>query len=110
MADPRGGLDLSDYVSLAVTAIIAGMGGAVGFFRNSNKKRDDRLDAMEKEMKEWDKLHAEHNTELAVVKTCQQNTAERLEKIDETTHDTNAKLDKLSDALTQVLLAIKSQP
>lgn len=109
MANPVG-LDTGDWIGLIVTCLIAGAGGAMAFFRRGTQKLNDRIDLVEEDMKEWDKLHAEHNTQLAVVKTCQENTQERLEQIDETTRDTNQSIKDLSNTLTQVLLAIQNKP
>lgn len=106
MNDPRS-LDIGDWVGLAGTALLAGIGGAMAWFRTSTAKLHARMQTVEDEMKEWDRLHAAHTTQLAVVETCQQNTAERLGKIDETTRDTNAKIEHLNETLTQVLLAIQ---
>jgi hypothetical protein len=106
MSEPN--VTLGEWIGLAVTSGIAGMGGAMAWFKNNNLKRDERLTAVEDGMKEWDKLHAAHNTQLAVVETCQINTRDRLESIDETTSDTNRKIEKLNDTLTKFMIALKA--
>ena len=98
MADPSK-LDFSDWFAVAVAAIISGMAGAMGWFSSTTRKFDERIMGVEAEMHKWDAKHAVHSTDLAVVKTCQENTAERLAEITEATHDTNHKLDRLIDAL-----------
>ena len=39
--------------------------------------------------------HSDHRERMASIETCQQNTANRLNSIEETTKDTNAKVDQL---------------
>lgn len=98
MADPSK-LDFSDWFAVAVAAIVSGMVGAMGWFSSTSRKLDERIMGVEAEMREWDAKQAAHSTDLAVVKTCQENTAERLAEITEATHATNHKLDRLIDAL-----------
>ena len=59
-------------------------------------------------MKNWHNKHAVHDTDIAVVKTCQENTSEQLAKINETTRDTNENLKELSQQMTQMLLAMQN--
>jgi len=51
-----------------------------------------------------------HETRLAVVQNCQTNTERRLVEITTTAHETNAKIDKLIDKLTTVLVELKTKP
>ena len=60
-------------------------------------------------MKSWQDMHADHNTDLAVLKTCQENTEQRLNEINETTRDTNQSLKEVSQTVTQVLLALQNK-
>ena len=99
MAGPSS-IDQSDWLTAAVALIIASFGWLMGWMRTRKKEVDDRFVKLEKDMSEHDKC-------LAVVQTCQVNTAERLVEIKETTADNNAKLDRLSETLTQVLLEMK---
>lgn len=101
-------LDVGDWIGI-VGVIGGGVGTLLAWFRSSQKKIHDRIDHVEGDMKDWDKLHADHATQLAVVKTCQENTRANLETIQETTRDTNANLKDLAETVTQVLLAIKAK-
>lgn len=92
-------LDPGEWIGVAGLVVVVG-GGVVGGIRAITKKIHDRIDSVEGDMKEWDKLHAAHTTELAVVKTCQENTRVTLDEIKETAAKVNDKLDK-------VLLAIQ---
>lgn len=100
-------LDAGEWVGI-IGLIGGGIGALAALFRSNNGKIHGRIDGVEVEMKEWDKLHADHATQLAVVKVCQENTRDRLEKIDETTRDSNQNLKDLSETVTKVLLAIQA--
>jgi ABC-type Zn2+ transport system substrate-binding protein/surface adhesin len=108
VADPTK-LDFSDWFTVVVAGIISGLGGAMAWFNSSNNKLHARLDIMEADMRQWDEKHAAHATEIAVVQTCQENTAQQLEAISATTRDTNENLKELSQTVTQVLLAIQAK-
>jgi hypothetical protein len=108
VADPSK-LDFSDWFSVVATSLVAGMGAALGFFRTSNNKRDTRIRQVEDAMRQWDERHATHTTDIAVIETCQENTAKQLEAIGVTTRDTNENLKELSQTVTQVLLAIQAK-
>lgn len=108
MADPTR-LDFADWFSVVATAIVSGIGGAMAWFASSKRDLYKKFAALEDNMKGFDAMHADHNTSLAVLQTCQRNTEERLEAIVETTHDTNQSLKELSQTVTQVLIAIQSQ-
>jgi len=108
VADPSK-LDLSDWVSIIGSSCIAGVGAAMAWFNGSKNKLHARLDFLEADMRKWDESHAKHSTEIAVVQTCQENTAMQLEAIGLTTRDTNENLKELSQTVTQVLLAIQAK-
>jgi len=108
VADPSK-LDFADWFSVVVAAVLSGMAGAMGWFRGSKKDLESRMLEVETDMRNWDKANADHQTQLAVLQTCQSNTQERLGSIDETTRDTNQSLKELSQTVTQVLLAIQAK-
>lgn len=108
MADPSK-LDFSDWFAVAVAALISGVGGAMAWFSASTTRMTTRLDTMEADMEQWDQKHATHDTDIAVVKTCQENTARQLEEIRVTTRDTNENLKALSQTVTQALLAFQAK-
>ncbi len=80
MSDP-GKLDLSDWLSVALLAISGGVGSAMAWFRNSNKKRDDRIDALDEKMDRYEELRAVSITRLAVIETCQANLLDKMNEI-----------------------------
>lgn len=67
------------------------VGAIVGGVRTMLGARDARLTTLEHG-------HHDQTTELAVLKTCQENTRDQLAQIRETTRDTNEKIDLLVKA------------
>lgn len=108
MADPTK-LDFADWFSVVGTAIVSGIGGAMAWFSSSKRRMHGRINSLEAAMILWNEKHAVHTTEIAVVQTCQENTAKQLELINETTRDTNASIKELSQTITQVLLAVQAR-
>jgi SpoVK/Ycf46/Vps4 family AAA+-type ATPase len=108
VADPTK-FDLSDWVSIIGASVLSGIGAAAAWFNSSKNRLHARLDFVEADMRKWDESHALHTTEIAIVKTIQENTSEQLEKINITTRDTNDNLKELSQQMTQILLSIQSR-
>ena len=108
MADPTR-LDFSDWFAVVATGIVSGIGGAMAWFNSSKHRLHTRMTEMEQTMGTWNEKHAHHSTDIAVVQTCQENTAKQLELIGITTRDTNENLKELSQTVTQVLLAIQAK-
>jgi septal ring factor EnvC (AmiA/AmiB activator) len=106
VADPSK-FDLSDWFSVIVTSIasgiVAGITSAMGWFRRTKLDMYDRITLVEGEMRDWNESHAKHETQLAVMQTCQQNTEERLDAIDRTTRDTNQNLQELSKTIVTLI-------
>ena len=84
-----------EWLALTVTSMLAGMGGAMGWFKNNNIDRDKRIKKVEDGMKEFTDMQAEHNTQLAVIEACQTNTASTLLELKALHRDMNIKLDRL---------------
>ncbi len=76
-------LDAGDWLGVLVTGTIAGLGAASAWFRGSNKKRDDRQDALENRMKNYEEVRSIQATQLAVLQTCQENIQDKLDEIKE---------------------------
>jgi ABC-type nickel/cobalt efflux system permease component RcnA len=108
VADPSK-LDFSDWFAVVSAALVSGVGAAMAWFSAGKNRMNARLDFLEADMRQWDQKHADHTTEIAVVQTCQENTARQLEEIGITTRDTNENLKELSQTVTQVLLAIQGK-
>jgi septation ring formation regulator EzrA len=70
-----------------------------------NKHRTEQL--IYHRLSTLERQSQDHETRLAVVQSCQINTAERLSDIKDTTEQTNDKIDQVSRTLTDVLVAIK---
>lgn len=96
-----------DLVSWALELLTAGfvafIGWALAILNRGRHMMEARVDRLEKDA-------GGHDTRLAVVQNCQVNTERRLTEITDTAHDTNAKIDKVIETLTNVLLSIKSHP
>lgn len=102
MAEPP--ISLGEWVAVAVSSALAGMGGAMAWFSHSRREvmaRMEKIDGPDGRMADYESGHAQHATDIAVVKTCQEHTADRLEEINTITRDTNMKLDKLIEKLLQ---------
>lgn len=103
-------MTLSEMISLlgvVVSVVLVGMGGAMGWFKWKHQQLNTRLDAVEgtvsRHVLESTKDYSNHTTQLAVIQTCQEETKRRLEGIEETTRDTNQKLDTLvRDVITAI--------
>lgn len=87
---------------------LAGIGSAMLWSRYQYTKFHTRLEKAEARMQahvlDNAKDYATHATQIAVMQTCQEDTKRRLEGIEETTGDTNKKLDQL---IRDVLQAIQ---
>lgn len=94
MSDPSK-LEFGDWVQVAVGSILSGTGAAMAWFSGEKKIINARMAKMEGDMKCWSESHAEHNTQLAVLETCQQNTSERLDELTDLGKTINGKLDAL---------------
>jgi hypothetical protein len=108
VADPSK-LDFSDWFSVVVASLLTGMGGAMAWFSGSKRRMHTKIAVVEEAMSLWHERHAKHSTDIAVIQTCQENTAQQLEAISVTTRDTNENLKELGQTVTQVLLAIQAK-
>lgn len=78
-------LGIGGLAATVVGSVVGGVKGMLG-------KRDERITALEAG-------HHDQTTQIAIIKTCQENTKEHLEQIRETTRDTNEKLDMVLTSL-----------
>lgn len=101
-------LDVGEWVGI-LGLVSAAIGTAAAWFRSSQNKVHVRIDFVEAEMKEWSKVNAAQDVQLERVKTCQENTRITLDDLKDTTKDTNEKVSKLSETVTQVLLALQGK-
>jgi len=83
---------LGDVLTVTVAGL-AGVGSAMAWFSNSKKELNTRMAEMEGKMEGFTDMHAEHNTQLAVVKACQVNTALILSELKEGQKEIYVKLD-----------------
>lgn len=101
-------------------AALAGLGAAMGWFRTARLKLEASIqqlaDEHDKEfvtvwadMRARTAEYARHSQEIAVLQAHQENNVTRLQDIQDTTRDTNQKVDMLSNKLTDVLVAIQSK-
>jgi len=86
-------LTMGEWLAVTVTSAIAGMGGAMAWFSNSKKELNTRMTEMEGKMEGFTDMHAEHNTQLAVIENCQMNTASTLVELKGLHAEMNKKMD-----------------
>ena len=104
MADPQK-LDVGDWAAV-VALVSAGVGSVMAWFRRGNQSRDARISLLEGTVY-GGPGQAGHETQLAVIRTCQENTNRNLEELKDTTKDTNEKVSELSERLMDVLVELK---
>ena len=88
----------AEWLALVVTSGIAGMGGAMAWFskhRSEMEKRMSDIDGPKGRMACYEEMHAEVDKKVAVVETCQENTAATLLELKALHRDMNLKLDRL---------------
>lgn len=95
-----------EFIALVGAAILAGIGGAMAWFRSQRKEIEADMDDLRCEMRSQVDEHRTNDRDIAVLQTEIRNNVERLDEINDATKETNRKLDKLSDALTNVLMAV----
>ena len=81
---------------LAVTSMLAGMGGAMAWFNKSKQElltRMTNIDGPKGRMACYEESHALLDKQIAVVETCQENTANTLVELKALHKDMNRKLD-----------------
>ncbi len=78
-----GKLDAGDWLGVVVTGTIAGLGAAMGWFRSSNKHRDDKQEELETRMEKYETLRATQATQLALLESSHDNIKEKLDEIKE---------------------------
>jgi esterase/lipase len=109
MTDPRQ-LDLGDWALTVlagiVIGIISGLSTAMAWFRGSKARIYERIERVEDHMKQhhdkaiaeardlW-KIQNEHEAQLRVLTTCQDNIAQSLERMEKATEKQDEKLDEL---------------
>ena len=71
----------------------------MAWFRGEKRKLNDRVQKVEE-------LCTGQQTQLTVLRICQENTQERLEEIRQTSRDTNEKLSDVQTTLTEVAMEI----
>ena len=84
---------MGEWLAVTVTSAIAGMGGAMAWLNKNKTELHTRMDDVEKEMKGFTDMHAEHNTQLAVIENCQMNTASTLVELKGLHAEMNKKMD-----------------
>ena len=100
MAEPAG-ISLGEWLALGGSVVLSALGGALGGMKYGKAQLQLQIGRLGDTMND-------HATELAVLKTCQANTEERLSEIRETTRDTNQEIKQLNQNLTQILLAMNN--
>lgn len=94
------------FIGIVATATLAGIAGAMGWFRSQRLKIETDVNTLRAEMRSQMDDHHDNDRDIAVLKIEIRNNVERLEEINESTKETNRKLDQLSSTLTNVLMAV----
>lgn len=100
MAEPTTGFDLAEWVRTLIPSILAGIGSALAMLRGAKRALDDRMSRIERQQ-------AVHTTEIAVIAADHRNSLTRLDDIQETSKDTNRRIEEMQKVLTQVLLQVR---
>lgn len=84
MRDPQA-IDWGEWVTVIfasiLASVLAGIGSAMAWFRAEKRALRGEMHGLTERMHEYDERHAAHESELAVIQTCQENTADRLKEI-----------------------------
>lgn len=94
------GFDIIDWAKTILPSVLAGLGSAFAMLRGAKKAMDDRMSAIERQQ-------ALHTTEIAVIMADHRNSLTRLDDIQETSRDTNKRIEEMQKTLTQVLLQVR---
>ena len=97
MAEPT--ITLGEWLAAAVATILSALGGTLGGMKYGKSHLLGQIGVLKEDMNN-------HATELAVLKTCQANTEDRLSEIKDTTRDTNNEIKQLGQNITQILLSL----
>ncbi len=73
--------DVLTIVGLLATVVLAAIGGAAGWFRNSNRTRDARTGSLETRMTNYEEVRNAQALQLNTLKICQDNINDKLEEI-----------------------------
>jgi len=95
MPAPDQGLTIGEWLTVGAASLIAGIGGAMSWFNGTKKDLIQRMNELESKQEDITMLHNDHQTQLAVVKSCQENTRMTLDELKETARDVNQKLDQV---------------
>ena len=97
MVEPT--ITIGEWLAAAVATILSALAGTFGGMRYGKSQMLIQIGDLRDDMNN-------HVTQLAVLKTCQSNTEERLDEIKETIVDTNNKVTQLNQNLTQILISL----
>lgn len=95
-----GGTDLIDWAKTLLPSMLAGLGSAIAMLRGVRRAMDDRMSTIERQQ-------ALHTTEIAVIMAEHRNSLTRLDDIQQTSRDTNKRIEEMQKTLTQVLLQVR---
>lgn len=87
MSDPQH-LDAGDWLAVAATSLVTGVGGAMAWFTGTKKKIESR-------MLNYEQTQATHTTDLAVIRITQDHLSERMDEVRELGLSAHGKLDEV---------------
>ncbi len=83
--------DVITLFGMVSAAILGGVGAAMGWFKSSNKLRDERITKLEAKVEDYKDLVMEQASSLQVLKACQTTIQENLADIKADIKDTAIK-------------------
>lgn len=103
MAEPTHGLEFIEWVKLVGTTILTAVGSVWGWWRSVKRAFYARIAKLEGAMNaavdELRETTQRHETEIAVLKTHQQNSQQQLHAIASDTKDIRTKVDRLVEIM-----------
>jgi hypothetical protein len=85
-----------EWLAIAVTSGVAGIAGAMSWFGKAKRElqlRMAQIDGPDGRMAVYESQHASLDKQIAIIETCQENTAETLHELKGLHADMNKKLD-----------------
>lgn len=91
MSDPQH-LDAGDLLSVVVTSLMTGLGGAMAWFTGTKKKIESRMFT-------YEQTQSSHTTDLAVIRSTQNHLSDRMDEVRELGLSAHRKLDEVLSAV-----------
>ena len=101
MAEPSAS-DIFGWAGTVASSVIAAIGSVIAWLRGMKKAMEDRIAQIER-------VQNSQAMDLAVLRTEQKNSQERVKDIQEMVRDGNCKLDEMREQLTTMYLELRNR-